>query len=166
MNTSSLAKGGILTALTCILIYISTIFPFNKIFILGITSALVALGIIIDKNIKLGYFIFLSSSILSFFLLGFRGIVFLYIIFFGPYSLIKLHIERFRKLPLEIFLKLCFFNLILLISYWISKFILIDINLDNILFPLPILFIALQFVFFIYDYTLTLFVHTIYNKIL
>lgn len=164
MNTSSLAKGGILTALTCILIYIGTIFPFNKIFILGITSTLVALGIIFEGNIKLGYSIFIASSILSFLLLGFKGMIFLYILFFGPYSLIKLYIEKLRKLPLEIFLKLCFFNLSLLICYWISKFVLIDINLNNMPFPLPILFIALQFVFLIYDYVLTLFVHTIYNK--
>ncbi|SMC23760.1 hypothetical protein SAMN02745134_01976 [Clostridium acidisoli DSM 12555] len=154
-KSSLLAKGGIYTALSVLCIYLSSIIPTTKLYVLGVASCIIPISIL-TTNIRNSLIVYAAASILSILLLGIRWNVFAYIIFFGSYGFIKYYIERINKLPLEILLKLIFFNLCMFIIYYIYKLLFMDVL--KIKLPLAFAVIAIEFIFLICDYALTLFI--------
>lgn len=150
-----IARGGILTSIGVILLYLSTISPTSKVYILGVASCLIPLSVIIT-NIRNSFLVYIATSIISILMLGFKGSVIAYVLFFGLYGFIKYYIERLRNIPLEIILKLLYFNVSVGIIFYLYKLFfagLLKINL-----PLYQVIIMLQFMFVIFDYALTLFI--------
>lgn len=165
-----ISRGGILTTLGFMLIYISTVIPTSRLSVLALTSIIVPIAIL-TTNIKTSLTIYFATSAISLIFLGLRGNVLLYVLLFGIYGLIKLFIEKLKKLPLEIFLKLAYFNCVLLVL-WLSIGLFTDvtgIKLPDIPYVVPITYIVLQVIFIIFDYALTqginYFLNKIYNKI-
>lgn len=152
-NTLGLARGGIFVALSFILLYLSTIVPINKLYVLGLSAAIIPISILtigIQKTIG----VYLSTSILGILFLGFKGNVIGYVLFFGLYGFIKLYIEKLSNLFEEIILKLLYFNISMYTIYLIFKLLIGDVLLSPL--PLPLLLIALQVIFLICDYALSL----------
>lgn len=150
-----IARGGILTALGVMLLYISTISPTSKVYILGVASCLIPLSVLLT-DIKNSFVVYIATSLLSFLILGFKGSVIAYVSFFGLYGFIKYYIEKLRNIPIEIFFKLLFFNISVGIIFSFYKLFftgLLKINL-----PFYQVIIMLQFIFIIFDYALTLFI--------
>lgn len=163
LKTSYLARGGLLTALGLIFIYLSTLVPTNRLFLLIIASSLIPIGII-STNLKVGIINYISTCLLSLFIIGFKASVLLYIIFFGLYGIVKLYIEKLKRISLELILKFVFFNFSLLVSFFIYKNFLPNIDLSKFFIPIPILILAAEVVFFLYDYALTLFICEVEKK--
>lgn len=153
MNKSqSIAKGGLLSALTVILIYLSNIIPTSKLTILTIASALIPLAIL-SIGVRNAFVVYLVSTILSLFL-GLKGSAMVYGIFFGTYGFIKYYLEGLKKATLELPLKIIFFNICLFLSYFIYKSLFLQI--PNISYPIYIVLIGIQVAFIVYDYALTI----------
>ena len=106
MKAKNIALGGILVALTSIVLYATSILPISTIAILTIASAIIPVCII-RSDIQTSIFVYISSSLIAFFLVPIN-ISFLYFIFFGIYGIVKYFIERMRKEKIEILLKLIF----------------------------------------------------------
>lgn len=156
MNKSiNIARGGLFTALGVLFIYLSTIIPTSRLYVLGLSSCIIPMSIIMT-NLKNGFIIYLATSLLSLLLVGFKGNVIAYIIFFGLYGFIKFYVERLRNIPYEIILKLVFFNVSLLIIYLLAKLFFQDLIKINVSIYMAIL--AAEFIFMIFDYVLTLFI--------
>lgn len=167
MKAKDIALGGILVALTTMVLYSTSILPISTLVILTIASSLVPVCII-KSNIKTSIFVYISSSLIAFFLVKIN-IAFLYFIFFGVYGIIKYFIERIRKEKIEIVLKLIVFNTAFIIGFIIMQNIL-GINLISGLEVLIsrffdissktiasiILWIVAQPIFLIYDYAMTM----------
>lgn len=167
MKAKDIALGGILVALTTMVLYSTSILPISTLVILTIASSLVPVCII-KINIKTSIFVYISSSLIAFFLVKIN-IAFLYFIFFGVYGIIKYFIERIRKEKIEIVLKLIVFNTAFIIGFIIMQNIL-GINLISGLEVLIsrffdissktiasiILWIVAQPIFLIYDYAMTM----------
>ncbi len=154
-KTNYLAKGGIFTTLSVLCIYLSSIIPTTKLYVLGIACCIIPIAIL-TTDVKNSLVVYGATSILSLLLLGFRWNVFAYIIFFGSYGFIKYYIERINKVIFEIPLKLLFFNICMLLLYFIFKLFLP--NLLNIKIPLVFLVIAIEIMFLVCDYAITLFI--------
>ncbi len=167
MKAKDIALGGILVALTTIVLYATSILPISTLAILTIASALIPVCII-RSNIQTSIFVYISSSLIAFFLVPIN-ISFLYFVFFGVYGIIKYFIERIRKEKLEILFKLLFFNIIFIIGFIIMQNVL-GINIIAGLEVLMsrffdtsartiatiILWIVAQPIFLIYDYAMTM----------
>ena len=167
MKAKDIALGGILVALTTMVLYSTSILPISTLVILTIASSLIPVCII-RSNIKTSIFVYISSSLIAFFLVKIN-IAFLYFIFFGVYGIIKYFIERIRKEKIEIVLKLIVFNTVFIIGFIIMQNIL-GINLISGLEVLIsrffdissktiasiILWIVAQPIFLIYDYAMTM----------
>ncbi|WP_133015531.1 hypothetical protein [Clostridium cuniculi] len=167
MKAKDIALGGILVALTTIVLYATSILPISTLAILTIASALIPVCII-RSNIQTSIFVYISSSLIAFFLVPIN-ISFLYFVFFGVYGIIKYFIERIRKEKLEIVLKLIFFNIAFIIGFIIMQNVL-GINIIAGLEVLMsrffdtsgrtiasiILWIVAQPIFLIYDYAMTM----------
>lgn len=122
---------------------------------------MIPIGILLIGT-KYGIYIYISTLILSLLLVGFREITLSYMIFFGPYGIIKNYIEKIGKTPFEIILKLLYFNLALFISYKIyGLFISTPINMQM---PIMQIFIFIQLVFLVLDYAMTLFIYKFRKK--
>ena len=167
MKAKDIALGGILVALTTIVLYATSILPISTLAILTIASALIPVCII-RSNIQTSIFVYISSSLIAFFLVPIN-ISFLYFIFFGVYGIVKFFIERIRKEKLEILFKIVFFNIAFIIGFIIMQNVL-GINIiaglevlmsrffDNSGRSIAsiILWIVAQPIFLIYDYAMTM----------
>ena len=156
-----------IAALTTIVLYATSILPISTLAILTIASALIPVCII-RSNIQTSIFVYISSSLIAFFLVPIN-ISFLYFIFFGIYGIVKFFIERIRKEKLEILFKIVFFNIAFIIGFIIMQNVL-GINIIAGLEVLMsrffdtsgrtiasiILWIVAQPIFLIYDYAMTM----------
>ena len=151
MKSRYIAESGLLVALTLVILYATSVIPISTLSILTVASCLTPISII-RTSIKNTILVYIASSILSFFLVP-TNIAIYYTSFFGVYGIIKYFIEKAKNIPLEIFLKLISFNILLGIIYFITKSFLVVISPD---LPLWILWLGAQIVFLVYDYALTL----------
>ena len=109
MKAKNIALGGILVALTTIVLYLAAFLPISTLAILTIASAIIPICII-RSDVQTSIFVYIASSLIAFFLVPIN-ISLLYFIFFGVFGIIKLFIERLRKEKLEILLKLVLFKI-------------------------------------------------------
>jgi hypothetical protein len=154
-NTLNIARGGLYTALGVLFIYLSSVAPTSKIYILSIACCIIPLSIL-TTSIKNSFLIYLATSLLSLLIVGFKGNVAAYILFFGLYGFAKYYIEKLRNIYFEIPLKLAFFNLTIGILYFLYKVFFADLIKINI--SIYAVMLMLQFVFIAFDYALTLFI--------
>lgn len=151
MKAKEITLSGILTGLTIVILYLNLLLPISTISILTLASLLIPIALI-RGSMKSAILVYVSSSIIGLFILP-LNIMILYILFFGIYGIVKFYIEKINKLPLEIFIKLIFFNIILLLSFFVFKaFIPIEITK----LPIEIFLIIAEIVFLVFDYALTL----------
>lgn len=153
LKSKDIAYMGVLLALNQLFIVLSSIVETNTILFFALASLIVSV-VIIDFSFKNGVVFFIASCILGYFL-SFNKIEFVsYILFFGVYSIIKYLIERYvimlkHALIVEIILKILFFNIAVLILYFILKeFIVITL----FWWMIPIAEIG----FLLYDYAFTI----------
>jgi hypothetical protein len=155
MKSNRIAKGGIFTALSLILLYLSSILPTNKLFMLIIASCIIPLSIMIT-GIKNTIVVYSAVSLLSFFIIPSKIISAVYILIFGSYGFVKYFIEKLRNVPLEIILKLLYFNIASVIILAIYK--LLFFKIPNININIYLVILAIEIAFVIYDYALTSFI--------
>ncbi|MBU5226214.1 hypothetical protein KQI36_06070 [Clostridium senegalense] len=169
-KTDMITKGGIYVALSIIILYLTVFIPFNTLFILGIASTIIPISIL-TIGFKPSIIVYISVSLLSYFLIPQKSIWLIYTIFFGIYGLIKFLIEGINKLYLELMLKFIYFNISCLLFYYISTILFISKNqILEILKINPstiLIFVVMYEIgFYIYDYALTFFISYIKDKIL
>ncbi len=160
-SASNVAKGGLLVALTLIILYAANFITFNTLFLLGLTSALIPLAIIIS-DVPTSVMVYAASSILGYLIIPDKTLWILYTVVFGPYGIAKLFIEKRRNTILEIVLKLIYFNLVIVLSFFIYKtFFMPNIELEYSIF---MVILVGNIAFFVFDYVLTVFVNSIRNR--
>lgn len=160
MKAKELTVSAALTALTIVILYLNLLLPISTISILTLASALIPVALI-RGSIKSSILVYISSSLIAFFILPIN-ITLLYVLFFGIYGIVKYFIEKINKLPIEIILKIIFFNIILVLSIFVFNSI---IAIEIIKLPIYLLFIVAQPVFLIYDYALSLLISFYLDRI-
>lgn len=149
-GASRTALGGVLAALSLVLLYISTLLPSGRIGMVAVAGLVPAAGVI-SGGLAAGFLCYGAAGLLGLLLLPDKGCALLYVIFFGLYPMIKSIIERLRKLPLELLLKLAFFNAVLAILLFGFSAFLLPFLPELLHSPLPI-FLAGNAAFLLYDY--------------
>lgn len=159
MKSKYIAESGVLIALTLVILFSTSILTISTLSILTVASCLIPIAII-RTSIKNAILVYIASSILSFILIP-TNIAIYYTLFFGIYGIIKHIIEKVRNMPLEILFKLISFNVLLGITYFITKSFLSFVYPD---ISLWLLWLAAQIVFLIYDYALTMAISFFLNR--
>jgi len=152
LKSKNIAYLGVLLGLNQLFIILSSVIETNTL-ILFAAAALIVGVVIIEFGGKSGALFYVASCILGF-LLTFNKIeIITYILFFGIYSMIKYLIEKkVQSKVVEIAVKYIYFNISLLIMYFVIKmFITIQLYWWMIL--------GVQILFFIYDYAFTIFIN-------
>ncbi len=166
MKAKSVAFGGLMTALSLIVLYLTLFIPTNTLTLLTVTAFLVCLTSFVSST-RTAYCVYLSTGLLSFILVPLNTTL-LYTVFFGSYGCVKCWIESLNRPYLESVLKLVFLNSLFLLTYMLlNKVLGGDIlaplkTLLQTLFPTHphlyrvSLFFLAQLGFGIFDYALTL----------
>jgi hypothetical protein len=149
---------GVLLGLNILFVILSSVIESNTITLLAAAALIVGIAVV-EFGWKNALIFYAASSILGFLLTFNKAEVIIYIVFFGPYSIMKhfaeTHIEKKIK---SLAAKLLFFNLSLAVMFIIMK-LLIPIKLQWWMV------LGAEGFFFIYDYAFTVFINYYMNKI-
>ena len=149
-GVSRTALGGVLAALSLLLLYLATLMPSGRIGMVAVAGLVPAAGVV-SGGLAAGFLCYGAAGLLGLLLLPDKGCALLYAIFFGLYPMVKSAIERVRKLPLELLLKLAFFNAVLSILLFGFSSLLFPFLPEFLHSPLPI-FLVGNVVFLLYDF--------------
>ncbi len=155
IKTKRVALNGILGAFAVICLVLATVLPTNRISLYALSSFFVAVSII-ENGVKAGWIFYTATSLLTFILVPNKLGVIPYVIFFGIYGIAKYYIEKLDKIALEYVIKFIIFN----ISAGIAALTVMQLFSASMTMALPwyVLVIALEIVFFLYDFVYTLFI--------
>ena len=142
--------GGVLAALSLLLLYLAALMPSGRIGMVAVAGLVPAAGVV-SGGLATGFLSYGAAGLLGLFLLPDKGCALLYVIFFGLYPMVKSAVERLRKLPLELLLKLAFFNVVLAVLFFGFSALLFPLLPELLQDPLP-LFLAGNAIFLVYDY--------------
>lgn len=175
MKAKDMALGGLLCALTLIILYMTYLFPTNTLTLLTLASFMVPVTLI-RSNTGTAFLVYVCSTLLSFVLLP-PNIFMMYALFFGVYGLVKYFVELLDKPVAEWLLKFIFFNVVFLLGLntfmtFISPSMLAPLNalVSKFLPQIPyggtiVLFLTAQVAFVVFDYALTLLIDMYYKYV-
>ena len=129
-TTRKISFAALLTALTIIFLYASALFPSGQLGFIAAASLFTAAAII-ETGISGGLIVFLGSSILAELLLPNKGLLLLYILFFGYYPIVKSLVEKLGSMLLEWVLKLVIFNIALSVVCFVLSNIIFGVSIPD-----------------------------------
>lgn len=164
-QSSKCAIGGIVAALSLVLMIMVAVVPFMTYALPAVAGALTVFMVIeVDKKWAAG--VYAAVAILGLFLVPEKEVAVMYLAFFGYYPILKALIESKKKSVIGWILKLLTFEATMVGSYWLMiKFMGVTIDeMDEYgLWAIPILLGIGTFAFILYDIALTKMVW-VYNK--
>lgn len=149
-RASRAALGGVLAALSLLLLYVAALLPSGRIGMVAVAGLVPAVGVI-SGGLGTGFLCYAATALLGLLLVPDKGCALLYALFFGLYPMVKNAIERLHRLPAELVLKLVFFNLILVIFLFAFSALLFPLLPQRMQTALPLFGIG-NVVFLVYDY--------------
>lgn len=148
----SISYGGIVTALSLVLLYLVTFFPTMEFAFAAAASVLLSIVVIrCSKATALG--VYIATALLSFLLLPSKIGMLSYVAFFGYYPILKAIAEQQKSSLMQWVIKICLFNLAFLIAFYgfAGLLALPDTIWNKIYVLLPVANVA----FLMYDYVFT-----------
>ncbi len=165
-NSFKIALGGIISALSIVLMFLTGIIPTLTYAIPAIAGGLLIM-IVIEIGAKFAGAVYLAVSALSLLMVADKEAAVMYAMFFGYYPIIKSFIEKKFNSVCAWIAKYLIFNAAIVLSYLIvSKIFMITYEDMDFLgrFAIPVLLIICNIVFVIYDVAMTRIISTyIYN---
>lgn len=165
-NSFKIALGGIISALSVVLMFLTGVIPTLTYAIPAITGGLLIM-IVIEISPKFASLVYIAVSLLSLLMVADKEAAVMYAMFFGYYPIIKSFIEKKLNGISAWIVKYAIFNVSVISSYLIvSKVFMISYDDMNFLgrFTIPLLLLICNIVFAIYDIAMTRIISTyIYN---
>lgn len=95
-RTRLITTSALLTALTMVFLYLSSVFPTMQLTFVAAASLFVTAQVI-ENGIRGGLFVFIGSTLLGFLIVPDKTSMILYLLFFGYYPIVKSLAERNNK---------------------------------------------------------------------
>jgi len=149
-KASRVALGGVLAALSLLLLYLASMMPSGKIGMVAV-AGLVPAAAVVSGGVATGFLCYAAAGLLGILLIPDKGCALLYIVFLGLYPVLKSLIERLRKLPLELTLKLILFNAVMSVLLFGFSELLFPFLPELLHAPLPAYLVG-NVAFLVYDY--------------
>ena len=155
-KTKNTAVCGLMTALSVVLMMLTTLVPVFM-YVLPIVTGILVLFVADVSNKRWGAGVYFSTAFLSLLLITDKEAALTYALFFGYYPLIKDIIEKLPK-ALAWILKFILFNLAA-VGIGVISFYLFGVSREEYdefgKYTIPILLIMANVAFFLYDFCLT-----------
>ncbi|MBR5201631.1 MAG: hypothetical protein IKW45_00035 [Clostridia bacterium] len=156
-NSFKVALGGVISALSIVLMFMTGVVATLTYAIPAICGALLIL-IVIEISSKFATSVYIAVSILSLLVVADKEAAVMYAMFFGYYPILKGFIEKKLNGVSEWIVKYVVFNIAVISAYIIvSKVFMISFEDIDFLgkFALPLLIVICNIIFAIYDIALT-----------
>lgn len=158
-SASSVAFGGIVSALAVLLMFFTGVFPFAT-YALPALAGLLLVVIVVDHGMKWAWSVYGAISALAILITPDREAAAMFVLFFGYYPILKSVLERIRSRVVEYILKFVVFNVAIVASYLI---IINVLGISEILeefgelgkYGVWIMLVMGNVVFLLYDITIT-----------
>ncbi|MBQ3182011.1 MAG: hypothetical protein IJB50_04555 [Clostridia bacterium] len=159
--TKKISICAIMTSLTLVFLFGSAYIPTGKIALLALASMCILVSVC-ECGIKFSWLQYVATSLLALLFIPSKGQVFLFIGIIGYYPILKLHIEGIKNIKIEWIVKIAFFNALLIVSYFVLKYVLLNYLslstiMDIVLANTFLIVLISEIVFIIYDYFLSFF---------
>lgn len=168
MNHSlRLAFGAMITAISTVIMVLSGLLPIGTYAIPGLAGAFI-ISVVIELGSGWAWAVYAAVALLAVLLAGDKEAVLCYILLFGCYPIVKAATEHQTKKPVQVLLKLVFFNVSAILEFYLAIFLLHvpKESFDVFGVNMTWLFLLLgNVVFAIYDYALSLLVTAYCHKI-
>lgn len=166
-KAKKIALGASITALCCVLMLITAVFPFVS-YAAPILAGLLLVFIAIEINKKWAFLCYITVSLLSLVVTADYSAILAFILFFGYYPILKGVIEKIRKPVIEWILKVISFNLAIFLGLMLMFFIIgADAFLKEYLMygyiGLAVLLVLANAMFVLYDIFLTRMISLLIN---
>ncbi len=167
--TKKLAFSSVMTALIVVCLYASAVAPTAKLAFLAVTSLCILITVA-QCGTRYALVAYIAASLAGLLLIPSKAQVLLFLLFLGYYPIIKRYIERLDNLFFEWIVKILFFSAVLIVAYFLIKYLLLSyVSLgalfDYVLSHLVITTVVAEIAFIIYDYFLSLLVSYYVNII-
>lgn len=156
-NTSLTALGGIISALSVFVMFLSGVFPFLT-YVIPALSGLILIVTVREAELKWSFFIYLAVSILSLLVVADKEAAIMYTFFFGHYPIFRELSERYLKGFFKLLAKFILFNASVVLGYLVIIYVFaIPVEgMDEFgKYTVPILLGAGNVIFVLYDYILS-----------
>ena len=153
MKSKKVAFGGVVAALSLVLMLLTGVFPFGT-YALPCLAGMLLTFIVIEFNHLWALGVYLCVSLLSIFLSADKEAALYYVLLLGIYPVLKSFFERIRFRWLSFLLKFLYFNASAVCSYFISVYLLAIPKESFEIFGvnMPLVFLVLgNLVFAVYD---------------
>lgn len=156
--TKRITFSAMLLALTVICLYGASALSTGRLAALALASLFVAVSVY-QYGVRTGVTLYVAASLLSLLLVPKRMYVSVYILFVGYYPIVKLYIERLRKLWAEWILKILAFNTALAALYFVFRAFFMPSVSPAVLTLLVqyagLILLGLELAFIVYDVALS-----------
>ncbi len=142
------ALGGFITALAVISLYLSSVFPTNRLFFYAF-STIFLLAMVVEYGPASAFIVYAATTFLAAIIVPNKIMLIPYGLFFGYYGILKYFIEKICNFILEWVLKLLTFNIAMGVTYWIVFRVLFQTL--EMRFSLWIMVLLIEAIFIIYD---------------
>lgn len=165
MKTSrKVALGGMVTAVSVMLMFLTGVFPFATFALPGIAGLLLIM-VVIEMGCRQAVVVYVAVSILAVFITPDREAALFYVIFLGYYPIVKSKLEQLKSRVVEYILKFALFTAAVAVSYvgMVYLFHLEEIVPGPIWLVVGYLFFA--FTFWLYDQVMSMLIEVYLKKI-
>lgn len=149
---------GLITALTLVLMLMTTLIPVGT-YALPCIAGILLTAVVIEFGWKWAVAAYAAVSILSLFLAGDKEAVAYFIAFFGFYPIAKSGIERIKSVALQYVIKYALFTICVIAAFLVTTLVLMipteEFKLFGIYVPWVFLIIG-EIMFFFYDKCVTI----------
>lgn len=153
-KTYFIALGGVIAALSVVIIFMAVLFPFASIALPAMAGVLL-ISVVIEAGASWGFIIFAAVSILSFILTPNKEAAVYYTVFFGHYPVVKYFLENIKTKWLQWLCKMIFFNICMVAATILIIFISgLPKEFANYLYITGLL-LVFNLTFIIYDFALS-----------
>ncbi len=157
MKSRKIAFGGIIAALSLVLMLMTGVLPVGT-YALPCFAGILLTAIVIEFGALWAVGVYVGVSVLSFLLVSDKEAALYYTLILGIYPILKSFFERIKIKWICFVLKLAFFNIVAVAAFYISIYVL-SIPLESFSvfgINMPLLFLALgNIVFIVYDICVT-----------
>lgn len=122
-SASSVAFGGIISALAVLMMFFTGVFPFAT-YALPALSGLLLVVIVIDHGLKWAWCVYAAISALVILITPDREAATMFVLFFGYYPILKSILERIKFRAVEYVIKFLIFNIAMVVAYLLIIYVL------------------------------------------
>lgn len=122
-RSSQVALGGMVAALSVLLMFMTGLFPFAT-YALPAMAGFLMVAVVVECGTRWAFVVYIAVSILSVLTAPDKQAAFIFVFFLGHYPILKGLLEKLKKPVLEWTLKVLLFNVCVLAAYYFMIYVL------------------------------------------